>query len=54
MRTVFFVLLLVNLLYFAWAQWLTPPQRVEAAGSIAKLPRLMLTPEKAPAGAPAQ
>jgi hypothetical protein len=44
-RAAFFLLLLTNLAYLAWAQWIDVPQRPAANDVYAKLPRLKLVSE---------
>lgn len=48
-RAIFFALLLVNLLYLGWAEWIDVPAAPPARSSIAGLPRLTLARE-VPAG----
>ena len=45
MRRVFFALLFVNLAYFAWALWVTPPPSVPVNEAVAHLPPLKLLTE---------
>jgi hypothetical protein len=56
-RTAFFVLFLVNVVYFAWAHWIDVPPPAPVNETIVRLPRLKLAeelpPEQRPqAGAP--
>ncbi len=48
MRNAFFTLLLVNLAYFAWSQWIDKPPPPPVNESIARLPRLKLASEQPP------
>jgi hypothetical protein len=48
-RVAFFLLLLVNLAFFAWSRWLAPPQGRLPASPKIDAPRLMLATEAAPA-----
>ncbi len=52
MRLAFFALLLLNLAYFAWAQWIDAPRPAPVNQSIAHLPRLKLVDELPPAERP--
>lgn len=45
MRRVFFALLFVNLAYFGWALWVTPPAAATQNPALAKLPHLKLLSE---------
>ena len=45
MRIAFFLLLLVNLVFLAWAQWIDVPQPAPSNDLYAKLPRLKLVGE---------
>ena len=45
MRRVFFALVFLNLAYFAWAFWVTPPPTVPVNEAIERLPRLKLVEE---------
>jgi hypothetical protein len=47
-RVAFFVLLLVNLAYFAWAQWLAPSQAALPVSPKVNAPRLQLATEAMP------
>lgn len=48
MRTAFFVLLALNLVYLAWAQWLDAPNVPAARASAHVLPQLVLASEQLP------
>jgi hypothetical protein len=48
-RTAFFVLLFVNLAYFAWANWVDVPPPPPVNQAIEKLPRIKLADELSPA-----
>jgi hypothetical protein len=52
-RIVFFVLLFLNLAYFAWAQWIDAPRPAPVNEAIAHLPQLKMADELAPAERPA-
>ena len=45
MRNAFIALLVVNLMYFAWAQWVDQPRTPPVNEALAKLPRLKLISE---------
>ena len=45
MRNAFIALLVVNLIYFAWAQWVDEPKAPPVNEALAKLPRLKLVSE---------
>ena len=45
MRNAFIALLVVNLMYFAWAQWVDEPRTPPVNEALAKLPRLKLISE---------
>ena len=45
MRRLFFALLFVNIAYFAWAMWVTPPPTVPPNEALARLPPLKLVSE---------
>ena len=45
MRNAFIALLVVNLMYFAWAQWVDQPRMPPVNEALAKLPRLKLISE---------
>ena len=45
MRNAFIALLVVNLMYFAWAQWVDEPKMPPVNEALAKLPRLKLISE---------
>ena len=47
MRAAFFVLLSVNLLFLAWAEWVDVPRAAGSTDTLAKLPRLKLVSEEA-------
>jgi hypothetical protein len=47
-RRLFFALLFVNLAYFAWALWVTPPPSVPVNEAVAHLPPLKLLTELPP------
>ena len=51
-RTAFLVLLLVNVVYFAWAHWIDVPPPAPANETITRLPRLKLAEEVPPAQRP--
>jgi hypothetical protein len=53
-RIVFYVLVFANLAYLAWSQWVDVPVSAAVAGTVSKLPRLVLVDDAAtiPAGAP--
>lgn len=53
MRNAFFALLVVNLVYFAWAQWIDTPRTPPVNEALAKLPRLKLISELPPEQRPA-
>jgi hypothetical protein len=44
-RNAFIALLVVNLVYFAWAQWVDEPRTPPVNEALAKLPRLKLISE---------
>jgi len=46
-RVALFILLFLNLAYFAWAGWIDAPPPARAAQSIARTPRLLLASETA-------
>lgn len=48
-RTAFFVLFLVNVVYFAWAHWIDVPPPAPLNETIVRLPRLKLAEELPPA-----
>ena len=48
MRVAFFVLLLVNLGFMAWAGWVDTPRQAKTPDPTARLPRLKLVSEAAP------
>lgn len=48
MRNAFIALLFVNLVYFAWAQWVDEPKPPPVNEALAKLPRLKLLSELPP------
>jgi SPOR domain len=52
-RIVFFVLLFLNLAYFAWAHWVDAPRPAPVNEAIAHLPQLKMADELAPAERPA-
>ena len=52
MRLAFFTLLFINLLYFAWAEWIDTPRAAPVNDAIAHLPRLKLADEQPPAERP--
>ena len=52
MRHAFFALLLINLVYFAWAHWIDVPQAAPVNAALAKLPTLKLLEEVPPAQRP--
>jgi len=52
MRIVFFVLLLANLAYFAWARWVDVPQSAPQNEELASLPKLELAEELPPSQRP--
>jgi SPOR domain len=51
-RNAFFALLLVNIVYFAWAHWIDVPQPVPVNPALAKLPTLKLVEEVPPSQRP--
>jgi hypothetical protein len=51
-RRLFFALLFVNLAYFAWASWVTPPPMVPVNETLARLPPLKLIEELPPSQRP--
>lgn len=51
MRAALFLLLLINLAYFAWAQWLAPEQAQLPVSAAVSAPRLQLATEAMPAAA---
>ena len=53
MRIAFFLLLLVNLAFFAWSQWLAPKQAHLPVSPMVQAPRLQLATEAAPVAADA-
>ena len=53
MRNAFIALLVVNLVYFAWAQWIDEPRTPPVNEALAKLPRLKLISELPPEQRPA-
>ena len=53
MRNAFIALLVVNLVYFAWAQWVDEPKTPPVNEALAKLPRLKLISELPPEQRPA-
>ncbi|HXY97715.1 MAG TPA: SPOR domain-containing protein [Steroidobacteraceae bacterium] len=53
MRNAFIALLVVNLVYFAWAQWVDEPRTPPVNEALAKLPRLKLISELPPEQRPA-
>jgi len=52
-RNAFIALLVVNLVYFAWAQWIDEPRTPPVNEALAKLPRLKLISELPPEQRPA-
>jgi SPOR domain len=52
-RNAFIALLVVNLVYFAWAQWVDEPKTPPVNEALAKLPRLKLISELPPEQRPA-
>jgi hypothetical protein len=48
-RRLFYALLFINLAYFAWALWVTPPPAVAVNEALARLPPLRLVAELPPA-----
>lgn len=52
MRHAFFALLLINVVYFAWAHWIDVPQAAPVNAALAKLPTLKLLEEVPPAQRP--
>jgi SPOR domain len=50
-RNAFLALLVVNLAYFAWSQWIDAPPRAMPAPAASKLPTIKLAGEVTPAGA---
>jgi SPOR domain len=52
-RNAFIALLVVNLMYFAWAQWVDEPRTPPVNEALAKLPRLKLISELPPEQRPA-
>ncbi len=52
MRASFFVLLLANLGFLAWAHWVDTPREAKTSDAIARLPRLKLVGELSPSGQP--
>jgi hypothetical protein len=52
-RNAFIALLVVNLVYFAWAQWVDEPRTPPVNEALAKLPRLKLISELPPEERPA-
>jgi hypothetical protein len=48
-RAAFFVLLFANLVFLAWAGWVDSPQQAKTSDATARLPRLKLVTEEAPA-----
>lgn len=48
MRAVFLILLVANLLFLAWAQWIDGPRDAGAHDALSHLPRLQLIEEKDP------
>lgn len=53
MRNAFIALLVVNLVYFAWAHWVDVPRAPPVNEALAKLPRLKLVSELPPEQRPA-
>ena len=53
MRNAFIALLVVNFVYFAWAQWVDEPRTPPVNEALAKLPRLKLISELPPEQRPA-
>lgn len=53
MRNTFIALLVVNLVYFAWAHWIDEPRMPPVNEALAKLPRLKLISELPPEQRPA-
>lgn len=53
MRNAFIALLVVNLVYFAWAQWVDEPRMPPVNEALTKLPRLKLVSELPPEQRPA-
>ncbi len=53
MRNAFIALLVVNLVYFAWAHWVDEPKAPPVNEALAKLPRLKLLSELPPEQRPA-
>jgi hypothetical protein len=51
-RLAFFTLLFLNLLYFAWAQWIDTPHAAPVNDAITHLPRLKLADEQSPTERP--
>jgi len=51
-RAVFLVLLTANLLFLAWARWIDTPREANGQDSLARLPRLQLVTDPAPARKP--
>lgn len=52
-RNAFLALLVVNLAYFAWAEWIDVPKAPAVNHAVARLPRLKLVSELPPSEAPA-
>ncbi len=52
MRNAFLALLVVNVAYFAWAEWIDVPKAPAVNQAAARLPRLKLVSELPPSGAP--
>jgi hypothetical protein len=53
MKAVFFVLLAVNLLFLAWAQWIDTPREPGSEEGLSRLPKLQLVTEAPAAPKPA-
>jgi hypothetical protein len=53
-RNVVLALLLVNLAYFCWAEWIDVPKATAVNQAVARLPRLKLVSELPPSRAPAE
>ena len=49
MRTAFYILLAVNMLFLAWAHWIDGPPEVGTKEGLSRLPRLQLVTELPPA-----
>jgi hypothetical protein len=51
-RPIFFALLFMNVVYFAWAHWIDVPKPAPVNEAIVHLPRLQLIDEVPPAERP--